>query len=144
MPDKLDLSELPAILRSVPLFSGMTDRSIDMIATFAVERSFDDGAVLAQEGDVGDSFIVIRRGSASVDQGGSHLRDLGSGDFLGEIALIDGGVRTATVIATSPIEALVIDRDGFRRLMDEFPVVRLDIVSALAQRLRAQGTSPLD
>lgn len=136
--------DLPAILRSVPLFGGMTDRSIDSIAAFAIPTSFPDGQVLAREGDPGDSFIVIVTGSATVDQGGTHLRVLGAGDFLGEISLVDGGPRTATVIATAPIEALVIDRAGFSRLMDEFPVVRLEIVSALAQRIRQHGSSALD
>lgn len=136
--------DLPAVLRSVPLFSGMTDRSIESIAAFAFPASFVEGHVLAREGDPGDSFIVIVSGSATVEQGGAHIRSLGAGDFLGEISLVDGGPRTATVIVTAPIDALVIDRAGFNRLMDEFPVVRLEIVSALAQRVRQQGTSALD
>ena len=57
---------------------------------------------------------------------------------------IDGGPRTATVTATAPIEALVIDRDGFERLMDDFPTLRLDLVSALTQRLRQRSPEPVD
>jgi CRP/FNR family transcriptional regulator, cyclic AMP receptor protein len=131
-------------LRSIPIFQGMSDRSIEIIETIAREATYRAGATLVEEGTPGDSFLVIRHGSASVEQGGRHIRDLSAGDFLGEIALIDGGPRTATVTASEDIDALVIDRDGFQRLMDDFPVIRYDLVSALTQRLRAKGADPTD
>jgi CRP/FNR family transcriptional regulator, cyclic AMP receptor protein len=131
-------------LRAIPLFSGMSDRSIEIIAGIARETNFPNGSALVRQGDPGDSFLVIRRGSASVEKDGRHLRDLGAGDFLGEIALIDGGPRTSSVSATDDIDALVIDRSGFERLMNEFPVIRFDLVSALTQRLRERGVEPTD
>jgi CRP/FNR family cyclic AMP-dependent transcriptional regulator len=131
-------------LRAIPLFQGMSDRSIEIIAGIAREASYPAGSTLVEEGAPGDSFLVIRRGTAAVAQGGRHIRDLGAGDFLGEIALIDGGARTATVSAIDDIDALVVDRDGFQRLMDEFPTIRYDLVSALTQRLRTRGTEPPD
>ena len=131
-------------LREIPLFKACSDRSIEIIAGIVRETTFPDGAVLVREGDPGDSLIVIRRGSATVDQGGTTVRRLGSGDFLGEIALIDGRPRTATVVAAEPIDALVVDRAGFSRLMDEFPVIRLDLVTALTDRLRSRGPAPTD
>jgi CRP-like cAMP-binding protein len=132
------------VLREIPLFRGMSDRSIEIIAEIVRETSFPVGASLVREGEPGESFMIIREGTAIVDQGGRTLRELGSGDFLGEIALIDGGSRTATVTAAQPITALVIDRAGFSRLMNEFPVIRLDMVSALTQRLRQRSQEPLD
>ena len=131
-------------LRAIPLFHGMSDRSIEIIAGIARESTYPAGTRLVEEGAPGDSFLIIRRGAASVEQGGRHLRELGAGDFLGEIALLDGGRRTATVSATDEIDALVIDRRGFERLMDEFPVIRFDLVTALTQRLRARGAEPTD
>jgi len=131
-------------LRAIPLFSGMSDRSIEIIADIVREASFSAGASLVREGEPGETFMVIREGTATVDQGGRKLRDLGAGDFLGEIALVDGGPRTASVTAVEPVEALVIDRSGFSRLMNEFPVIRFDLVSALTQRLRQRGPEPLD
>jgi CRP/FNR family transcriptional regulator, cyclic AMP receptor protein len=131
-------------LREIPLFKACSDRSIEIISGIVREATFPDGAVLVREGDPGDSLIIIRRGSATVDQGGTTVRRLASGDFLGEIALIDGRPRTATVVAAEPIEALVIDRAGFSRLMDEFPVIRFDLVSALTDRLRSRGPAPTD
>ena len=132
------------ILRSVPLFEGMTDRSVETVAGLAREASYPAGAVLTREGDPGDAFIVLTDGAADVTQGDRLLRTLGPGDFFGEISLIDGRPRTATVTATAPIEALVIDRDGFERLMDDFPTLRLDLVSALTQRLRQRSPEPVD
>ena len=131
-------------LREIPLFKACSDRSIEIIAGIVREATFPDGAVLVREGDPGDSLIVIRRGSATVDQGGTTVRRLDSGDFLGEIALIDGRPRTATVVAAEPIDALVIDRAGFSRLMDEFPVIRFDLVTVLTDRIRSRGPAPTD
>src|SRR5262245_3069291 len=101
----------------------MTDRSIATISELARPVSYDAGDVLVAQGDPGDTFLVITTGRATVDVDGSTVRDLGPGDFLGEISLIDGGPRTATVRATEPIEGLCIDRDGFGHLMNDFPVV---------------------
>lgn len=132
------------ILRSVPLFQGMTNHSIDTIAGLADETTFSVGDELVREGEPGDSFLVLVDGAAEVRQGGRTLRILGPGEFLGEIALIDGGPRTATVVATDEIRALRVDRDGFSKLMNEFPVIRLDLVTALTHRLRQRAPEPLD
>ena len=131
------------VLRAVPLFQGMTDRAIEVVSQIAEETDYPAGDVIVREGDRGDSFIVIVDGNAAVSQGGTAIRALGAGDFLGEIALIDGGNRTATVTATTPIRALTIDRAGFARLIDEFPVLRLDVLTALAERVRRQEASVL-
>lgn len=131
-------------IRAVPLFRGMTDRSIEAIVELARMAAFEPGAALTREGEPGDSFLVLTAGTATVTQQGRHIRTLGTGDFLGEIALIDGGPRTATVTAESALEAVVIDREGFGRLMNEFPVVRLDLVTALTQRLRDRAPDPTD
>ena len=79
-----------------------------------------------------------------MSQDGRPLRALGAGDFLGEISLVDGRPRTATVTATSSIEALVIDRAGFEHLMNDFPAVRLELVSALTTRLRQRSGDVTD
>jgi CRP-like cAMP-binding protein len=122
----------------------MTDRSIEAIAGLAEESDFPSGSVLVREGDPGETFMVIVDGRASVDRGGERIREMSAGEFLGEISLIDHGPRTATVTAVEPIRALVVRCDGFDRLMNEFPVVRNDILSALTQRIRAQGPALSD
>ena len=132
------------VLRRVPLFYGMTDTAVDAIAGLATEESYRPGTTLVRQGEPGETFIVIATGSASVEAGGVTVRTLGVGDFLGEISLIDGGPRTATVTALEPVEALVISRDGFERLMADFPVIRLDVLQALTQRIRERAPEVSD
>jgi CRP-like cAMP-binding protein len=131
-------------IRVIPLFRGSSDRTIEIISGIVREKRFPAGATLTREGETGDSLIILRSGSATVEQAGRTIRRLGTGDFLGEIALIDGRPRTATVTATEPIEAFVVDRAGFAELMDEFPVIRYDLVSALTDRLRERGPALSD
>jgi CRP/FNR family cyclic AMP-dependent transcriptional regulator len=132
------------VLRGVPLFQGMTDRSIEAIADLAETATFAAGDDLVREGEPGDTFLLLVDGTADVSQDGRRIRTLGPGEFLGEISLIDGGPRTATVTATTSIDALAIDRAGFARLMSDWPVVRLELVSALTQRLRTRAPEPTD
>jgi CRP/FNR family cyclic AMP-dependent transcriptional regulator len=132
------------VLRAVPLFHGMTDTAVGAIAELATEEAFPAGAVLVRQGEPGETFIVIASGSASVETGGRQVRTLAAGDFLGEISLIDGGPRTATVTAIEPIAALVIQRAGFERLMSDFPVIRLDVLEALTKRIRERAPAVSD
>jgi CRP/FNR family cyclic AMP-dependent transcriptional regulator len=124
------------LLRTVPLFSGMTDRAIAAVADLAEESAFAAGDVLVSEGDPGDAFFILIDGTADVSQGGRQLASLGPGSTLGEISLLDGRPRTATVTCTAPIRAAVIRRSGFERLMDGFPAVRLGVVMNLTERVR--------
>jgi CRP-like cAMP-binding protein len=128
-------------LRRAPLFAGMTDRAIESIAALAMELDFADGEALVTEGQPGDAFLVIVGGRARVNQGGVTLAELGPGDFLGEISLVDGQPRTASVTAVGPVSTLIVRREGFQRLMDEHPAVRYGILSALTQRIRRTAAS---
>jgi len=131
------------LLRLVPLFNGMTERSFEAIASLASEVEYEAGTELVRQGAPGDTFIICVSGRARVERDGRLLRELGPGDFLGEIALVDGGPRTATVTAVEPIRAFVIQRQGFLDLIDRIPVFRLEVLSALTQRIRATVTDPL-
>jgi CRP-like cAMP-binding protein len=121
----------------VPLFQGMTDRALDSLAELAGEVSFPAGAAMAAEGEEGGAFYLLVTGRARVTRDGNEIRDLGPGDFFGEISLVDGRPRTASVTATSDVAAVEIRRDEFLRVMDRFPAVRLSILMALADRIRA-------
>ena len=133
----------PDLLRLVPLFNGLTERSFEAIGNLARERDFAAGDPLVRQGSPGESFIIIVTGRATVERDGRTLRELGPGDFLGEIALVDGSPRTATVTAIDPIQALEIDRQGFLDLIDRIPVFRLEVLNALTQRIRATVSDPL-
>jgi CRP-like cAMP-binding protein len=132
------------VLRAVPLFQGMSDRAIDEVGRIACEADFPAGAALVRQGEAGESFIVIVDGTAEVSRDGAPIRELARGDFLGEIALIDGGPRTATVTATTPVHALTVDREGFIQLLDDVAVLRYDVLSALTQRIRRDSPSATD
>ena len=132
------------LLRQVPLFMGMTEAAIASVRNVAHEVQFGPDEDLVRQGDVGDSFLVIVAGRARVTQDGIKLQDLGPGDYLGEIALIDGGPRTATVTASEAVRALVVNRADFARLIDEHPAVRFDVLTALTQRIRRDASSIVD
>ena len=123
-------------LANVPLFQGMTDSARDAVAGLAQETHFDDGDDVTREGDEGDAFYVIVDGRLVVSRNGMTLRELGPGDFLGELSLVDGRPRTATVTATGPVKALVIRRPEFLELMDRYGAVRLGVLMALTERVR--------
>ena len=125
-----------ALLRRVPLFSAMTEKALGAVARIAGDATFAAGELLTREGEPGDTFLVLVEGSARVERGGETVATLGAGDFLGEIAVLDGGVRSATVTATSPVRALVIHRLDLVRLVDDSPAVRLAVLEALTQHLR--------
>jgi CRP/FNR family cyclic AMP-dependent transcriptional regulator len=132
------------LLRLVPLFNGLTEGSFEAVAKLASEAEYAIGEELVRQGAPGDSFFIMVNGRARVDRDGKTLGELGPGDFLGEIALIDGSPRTATVTALDPIQAFVIQRDGFLELIDRIPAFRLDVLSCLSQRIRATVSDPLD
>jgi CRP-like cAMP-binding protein len=131
------------LLRLVPLFKGMTDRSFEAVANLASETTYAAGVELVRQGMPGREFIIIVSGRARVERDGKQIRELGPGDFLGEISLVDASPRTATVTALDPIRALSIERDGFADLIDRIPVFRLEVLNALTQRIRATAADPL-
>ena len=131
------------LLRLVPLFAGMSDRSFEAIAGVSSPIAFGAGEPIVRQGEPGDAFFIIVSGRARVDRNETTLRELGPGDFLGEIALVDGGTRTATVTALEPIEAVTVTREAFQDLFERLPVFRLEVLNALTQRIRATGSAPL-
>ena len=123
---------------------GMTDRTLEAIGDLATEVRFAPGEAIIREGDPGDAFYVITAGNAVVAQNGTQLRELGEGDFFGEISLIDGQPRSATITATDEVSALTLGRDQFQQLIDEHPSVRLEVLMALTERLRKVAPNPTD
>jgi hypothetical protein len=126
----------PDALIDVPLFAGLSKRHLRHIAGLTEEEQFPEGTSLAEEGNPGDSFYVLLEGEAKVVRGGRRIDRLIPGDFFGEIALIDGGPRTATVIATTPVSTLTISRRRFRKMLEEDSSIVLAMLEELAKRLR--------
>ena len=130
------MSEVIDHMRKVPLFRGMRTSALETVADRASEITFDDGETVTREGEPGDTFYIVTDGRLHVSKHGTRVRDLGPGDFLGEISLVDGGPRTATVTADGPVEALVIRRADFLEMIEWDSAVRLGILTALTERIR--------
>jgi CRP/FNR family cyclic AMP-dependent transcriptional regulator len=124
-------------LSRVPLFSGCSRRDLQAIARVVKDIDHPAGTVVAREGEPGVGLFVIAEGTAEVSIGGKKKATLGPGEFFGEIALLDGGPRTATVTATTDVKLLGLTEWVFRGLMQEQPSIALKTLQAMAGRLRS-------
>ena len=125
------------LLRTVPLFAGLGNRELERISTLADIIDLPADRRIMSQGERGTEMFVLVDGNARVERDGAPLGDRGAGEVLGEIALLDGGPRTATVTLTEPSRLLVLARREFHALMDEFPDVRLHVLETVASRLRS-------
>lgn len=128
--------EKNAWLRRVPLFADLSTAQLESIAPFVDEVETEAGHVLIDEEGFGRELLIIVDGSAEATRGGRHLRTLGPGDVVGEIALLDGGPRTATVTTTEPTTVLTISRRAFDTVLDRVPGLPHELLRTLAARLR--------
>lgn len=126
-------------LRKVPLFSRMNRRQLERLGQLADEIEVGLDQVLAEQGRVGHEFFIVLDGHLMVLDGHSPVAELHPGDFFGEIALLDGRPRTATVRAEGITRLLVVGHREFHALMDEFPELRQTVLEELASRLRRIG-----
>jgi CRP/FNR family cyclic AMP-dependent transcriptional regulator len=123
------------LIRKVPLFARCSRAELKEIALLADEIDLQKGKEMTREGAPGREFFVLLEGTADVKKNSRRVNTLGPGDFFGEIALVSREPRTATVIATSPVRALVITDRSFRRLLDDAPQVQTKVMEAMAERL---------
>ncbi|MGZ4310098.1 MAG: cyclic nucleotide-binding domain-containing protein [Gaiellaceae bacterium] len=123
------------LIKRVPLFGGLSKRELNEVAGIADELAIAEGSSLTQEGATGHEFLVLVEGAADVRRKGRKVNTLGSGDFLGEIALVTGAPRTATVTTTAPSRLLVMTARDFKALLRRMPSIQLKILEALAARL---------
>jgi CRP-like cAMP-binding protein len=133
--------DVVASLSKVPLFSGCSSRELQTIARAVKPIDHPKGTVIAREGEPGIGLFVIKSGKADVSIGGKKKAALDAGDFFGEIALLDGGPRTATVTASSDIQLLGLTEWVFRGLMQEHPSIAIKTLEAMAGRLRSATKS---
>ncbi|HSJ50126.1 MAG TPA: cyclic nucleotide-binding domain-containing protein [Actinomycetota bacterium] len=130
-------------LASVPIFAGCTKREISIIAQAAKEISHRAGTVIAREGERGVGLFMILEGECEVTVGGKRKAVLREGDFFGEVALLDGGPRTATVTALTPVRLAGITGWVFRGMLMEHPSIALKTLESVAGRLRAVAREPV-
>jgi CRP-like cAMP-binding protein len=124
-------------LRKVPLFADLSDEDLARLANQMKERRFSEGDPMTSEGRGGAGFFVITEGSATVSVGGEPKATLGPGDYFGEIALIDEGTRSASIIAATDVLAYGMTPWEFKPFVEDHPQVAWALLKTLAQRLRA-------
>ena len=121
----------PDRLKTIPLFSSLSDKALDTLSVFASETSVSTGKRLVHEGDYSYDLIVIESGTADVIKGGEVIGSLGPGDVFGEMGMLSGGKRTADVIATSSMRLITLSKSDLRRISTE---VSDQLQSLVAQR----------
>ena len=125
------------LLHSVPLFSRFDHKHLQRLGMLTEEVDVPPGKVLIRQGELGDDLMVLVKGLVVVERDGEKINKLGTGEFFGEIALIERGPRTATVTAETPCRLLVLNHRSFHALMEEFPEVAASVLLTLAHRLRS-------
>jgi CRP-like cAMP-binding protein len=124
------------ILRDVPLFAALGEDDLETLARQLHERRFPEGSDVTTEGSTGAGFFVIAEGNAEVMVGDEHRATLGPGDHFGEIALIDDGVRSASIVAATDLLCYGLTPWEFRPFVEEHPGVAWALLETLARRAR--------
>jgi CRP-like cAMP-binding protein len=125
----------PSRLEGVAIFSDLTRAELERVARWTDEVSVPEGYELAREGQFAHEFFIIEDGVAAVTSNGNRIAELGAGDFFGEIGLLETERRTATVVATTPMELIVMFEREFRQMEREMPSVATRVRSAIRARL---------
>jgi CRP-like cAMP-binding protein len=123
------------LLKSVPLFSKLDKKGLQDVAHIADELDLPAGKEMATEGDRGREFFVLLKGEAEVTRRGEKINTMKAGDFFGEIALVTKMPRTATVVATSDVDVLVITERAFDSLLKSSPEIGRGVAEALVERV---------
>ena len=124
-----------AALERTPLFAGLDREHLEDVLAVGRRVSFQPGQAIVERGDPGDAMYIVLSGVAEVDVGGRYHR-LQRGDFFGEMAVLAGKPREATVKAAEPVEALRIPGDEFQAFLATNPQVATGMLKSLVERLR--------
>jgi CRP-like cAMP-binding protein len=123
-------------LARVSLFSSMSRRDLQKIAKASDEVTVPGGKVLVEQGTRGREAFVVIEGTATVKRNGRKVASFGPGDHFGELALLDGGTRTATVVADTDMTVLVIGQREFSGVLDEVPGLAHKVMASMAGTIR--------
>ncbi len=131
-----DAAATLAYLKKVPIFRALPARELEFIARSIKERVYEPGAAIVQQGEPGVGFFLIAEGRVEVAHDGHRIRDMGAGEFFGEMALMEERIRTATVTAKERTRCLQLVRWDFRALLKENPDLAVKMLEVVVQRLR--------
>jgi CRP-like cAMP-binding protein len=124
------------VLKKVPLFSGLDDRELGQIAATMRERRFSSGDTVTQEGAGGAGFFIVEEGEADVSVEGEQRGTITAGDYFGEIALLTGSDRTATITAKSDMVCWGMTPWDFRPLVESNSAIAWKLLTAMAEKLK--------
>jgi CRP/FNR family transcriptional regulator, cyclic AMP receptor protein len=134
------------MLSNVPLFAGLSGRHLNRLAKEATEMRVPPGAVIVQAGRPGKAFHVIVEGRAKVVRGvapgGRKVAGLGPGEYFGELALLDGGPRTASGVAETSVETIRLSRTAFRKMLTSEPEIAVRVLEKMASMVRRESSPP--
>ena len=133
---KSSKKEVEDVLENVPLFAECSKKEISLLAGMVEEEEFEADAVLCKEGESGLGLSILMEGDVAVSIGGEHRRDMGPGSFFGEIALLDGGPRTATITAKTPVRVLSIPAWTFNATLESSPELAVKMLREVTRRVR--------
>jgi CRP/FNR family transcriptional regulator, cyclic AMP receptor protein len=129
-------SEMIEIIRGIPLFAGLAKADIREIGKLCFERSYEPEQVMLRQMEDAQLMVAIVSGHARIVKDGKTITTVGPGNVVGEMSLIDGHRRSASVIAETPVEAVEIHRTTFAKLMDSNPSIARKLLVAQTVRLR--------
>ncbi len=127
----------PNRLKEIPIFSHLSDQEAKRLAAFATETSVAEGQILMKQGDYSTELIGIQEGTADVIQDGKKIAELGQGDLIGEMGLLENEPRNADVIATSPMRVMKLTHWEIRRMSEE----TLQRIQEIVQKRRQDGVA---
>jgi len=122
-------------MAQVPMFTACTKKELQAIERLTTQQTVPAGKTLTREGEGGSEFAIILEGDAVATRNGREIGRLGPGDYYGEIALLDPGVRTATVTAETPMTLAVLTSGEFSQALEEVPALAHKILRGLARRI---------
>ena len=134
--NKATTKQLTAVLGAVPLFEGLTKKQLRKVTDLADVGRFMAGARLVKQGDIGDSFYVVLTGQAKVVVSGRTVNRLLPGEHFGEISLLDGKPRTASVVAETEMTLVIITQKDFLGLLAKDPEITLSLLEGMARTVR--------
>ena len=133
---KATIKQLTTVLEAVPLFEGLSHKQLRKVADLADVARFMAGATLVKQGVVGDSFYVVLTGQAKVIANKRTLNRLLPGDHFGEISLLDGGPRSASVVAETEMTLVIITQKDFLAMLGKDPEITVCLLEGMARTVR--------
>ena len=140
----MESKEVIALLKNTPIFAKTSEKSLESMIKSAVMKTVSPGDKVVQEGQGGVGFYLILDGKAEVIREGEKLAELETGNFFGELGVIDGLPRTADVVAVTETKCWILSQWAMKSVIENHPEVALSMLEELARRLRATNAARAD